>query len=276
MRILCLHGVGSSGAILEKQMSNLRRELDPSFELVFVDGPFECGRGPGVSEYQPGPYFSHTQGYSPADITQALGYLEEILEDEGPFDGIFGFSQGSALTLSYLYQQQAAGCPVAVKFACLFSAAMPCSPDATLGHAVISKLRAMEYDIMDRAGANGRDLTSEEQELVEILQRTVVEAAIQDPLFPWTDMDVYRRGKVDAIPRVMYSSALVQKIQIPTVHVWGKNDFEYMIRMAELSCGLCDQSISKRVLHSGLHDMPKKQAEIKDVLRKIDWAIAQA
>lgn len=48
MKILCLHGVGSSGAILEKQMSNLRRELDPSFELVFVDGPFESERGPGT------------------------------------------------------------------------------------------------------------------------------------------------------------------------------------------------------------------------------------
>jgi len=48
MKILCLHGAGSSGAILEKQMANLRRELDPSFELAFVDGPFECERGPGT------------------------------------------------------------------------------------------------------------------------------------------------------------------------------------------------------------------------------------
>ncbi|KAE8376661.1 DUF341 domain-containing protein [Aspergillus bertholletiae] len=275
MAILCLHGVGSSGAILEKQMSNLRRELDPSFELVFVDGSFECKRGPGVSEYQPGPYFSHTRGYSPADIAQAVGYLEEILEAEGPFDGIFGFSQGAALTLSYFYQQQAAGNPVAVKFACIFSAAMPCSPDASLGRGVISKLRAREYDITDRAGTNVGDLTSEELELVEILQRTIVEATIHDPLVPWIDMDVYRRGELDAIPRVMYTPALSQKIQIPTVHVWGQNDFDYMIQMAKLSCSICDQSMSKTVLHSGLHDMPKKHTEIQAVLRKIDWAIAQ-
>lgn len=48
MRILCLHGVGTSGAILERQMANLKRELDPSYELVFVDGPFESERGPGM------------------------------------------------------------------------------------------------------------------------------------------------------------------------------------------------------------------------------------
>jgi hypothetical protein len=48
MKILCLHGVGSSGAIFEAQIANLRRELDPSIELIFVDGPFECNRGPGM------------------------------------------------------------------------------------------------------------------------------------------------------------------------------------------------------------------------------------
>lgn len=48
MKILCLHGAGSSGVLLEEQMANFRRELDPSFELVFVDGPFESERGPGT------------------------------------------------------------------------------------------------------------------------------------------------------------------------------------------------------------------------------------
>ncbi|PKX97841.1 DUF341 domain-containing protein [Aspergillus novofumigatus IBT 16806] len=276
MRILCLHGAGSSGAILERQMSNLRRELDPSFELIFVDGPFECARGPGVSEFQPGPYYSHTQGYSPSDIAQAVRYLEDTLEDEGPFEGIFGFSQGSALTLSYFHQQQTVGSPIAVKFACLFSTAMPCSSDANMGRGIISKLRARGYDVTNRAGPIGKDLTSEEREFVEILQRTVVEAGAKDPQFPWTDMDIYRYGELDEIPRVMYSSALTQKIQVPTIHVWGQNDFEYLIQMAQLSRTLCEQSVSKTVVHSGLHDMPKKQSEIIAVLREINWALARA
>ncbi|KAI1734274.1 DUF341 domain-containing protein [Xylaria scruposa] len=275
MKILCLHGVGSSGSILEKQMSNLRRELDPSFDLVFVDGPFESERGPGVSQYESGPYFSHTQGYSPADISQAIQYLEDIFEDQGPFDGIFGFSQGSALTLSYLYQQQMAGDPVAVKFACLFSSAMPLSSDASLGEAIISKLRAAEYDITNQSQNNGKELTSEEQEYVQILERTVLAATTHHPEFPWPDLDVYAHGELDSIPRLMYSAALVQQIQVPTVHSWGRSDFEYLIRMAELSRSLCDESMSRTVLHSGVHDLPKKQTEIKAVLRMIDWAIGQ-
>ena len=51
MKILCLHGFGSSGAIFEAQMANLQQELDPSIELIFVDGPFECERGPGTYTY---------------------------------------------------------------------------------------------------------------------------------------------------------------------------------------------------------------------------------
>lgn len=202
--------------------------------------------------------------------------LQDLLEDEGPFDGIFGFSQGAALTLSYLYQQQAAANPLRVKFACLFSTAMPCSPDVGMGDTIISKLRTLEYDIMDRAKCNGKDLTIAEQEFVDVLQQTIVDAAIHDSHFPWVDMDVYRYGERDTIPRVMYPSLLAQKIEIPTIHVWGQNDFEYMIKMAEVAHSICEESMSKTVLHSGLHDLPKKQSEIKAVLRKIDWAITQA
>lgn len=237
---------------------------------------FLISRSVGVSEYQPGPYYSHTQGYSPQDISQAIGDLEDILENQGPFDGIFGFSQGSALTLSYFHQQQSAGNPLAVKFACLFSTAMPCSSDASLGSSVISQLRAMEYDITEKSDNSSRELTCEEQEFVSILQRTLVDAATQDSKFPWTDLNIYREGEIDAIPRILYSSALTQKIQVPTVHVWGRNDFAYMIQMAELSRNICDDARAKTVIHSGLHDLPKKRNEIQAVLRHIDWAIAQA
>jgi pimeloyl-ACP methyl ester carboxylesterase len=230
----------------------------------------------GVPEYRAGPYFSHTDGYSPLHITRAVEYLQDVLDEEGPFDGIFGFSQGAALTLSYFYQQQAAGEPIAVKFACFFSAALPCSPDADMGLEVVSKLQALEYDITDRARREGKGLTMEEQEFVDVLQGTVVDASANDPTFPWTDMDVYRYGECDAVPRVMCSSLVAQKIRIPTVHAWGQNDFEYMIKMAEVARSICDDSMLKTVLHTGLHDIPKRQTEIKGVLRAIDWAMTQA
>lgn len=208
-------------------------------------------------------------------MAQAVDYLEDLLEDEGPFDGIFGFSQGASLTLSYFYQQQAAANPVRAKFACLFSTAIVCSPDVGIGDTIISRLRALEYDITDRARSNTEDLTIAEQEFVGVLQQTVVDAAIHGSPLPGVDMDVYRYGERDAIPRVMYSSLLAQRIQIPTIHVWGQNDFGYMIKMAEAARGICEESMVKTVLHTGLHDVPRRQTEIKAVLRTIDWAMTQ-
>jgi len=232
-------------------------------------------RNTGVPQYQSGPFFSYTQGYSPAHMAQAVEHLEDLLEDEGPFDGIFGFSQGAALTLSYFYQQQAAGKTPRARFACLFSTAMPCSPDESMGGAIISRLRALEYDISDRARCKGGDLTIAEQEFVDVLRQTIVDAAFHGSPMPWIDIDVYRYGEQDAIPRVMHPSLLAQKIQTPTVHVWGQNDFGYMIKMAELGRSICQESMAKTVLHTGLHDIPQKQADIKAVLRTIDWARMQ-
>ena len=206
-------------------------------------------------------------------MAQAVDYLEEILEQDGPFDGIFGFSQGAALTLSYFYKQQAVASPVQVRFACLFSTAMPLSPDTGLGNTVIAKLRALEYDITDRTKPNSATLTTAEQEFVSVLQQTIVDAAIHDSPLPWIDLNIYRYGEREAIPRVMCPSLLTHKIDVPTIHVWGLNDVKYMIKMAELGRSICDNSMARTVLHEGLHDIPQKQSEIKAVLRSMNWVM---
>lgn len=47
MKILALHGMGSSGKILESQLSAFIKGADPSYEFVFIDGPILSPRGPG-------------------------------------------------------------------------------------------------------------------------------------------------------------------------------------------------------------------------------------
>lgn len=48
MRVLCLHGVGSSGSICQSQFEPFVKAADPSYEFVFVDGPAASIRGPGT------------------------------------------------------------------------------------------------------------------------------------------------------------------------------------------------------------------------------------
>lgn len=49
MKILCLHGFGSSGKILERQLAGVIEATDPSYDFVFIDGPVSAPRGPGES-----------------------------------------------------------------------------------------------------------------------------------------------------------------------------------------------------------------------------------
>lgn len=48
-RILCLHGYGTSAAILEHQLKAFMAAGDPSFEFVFLDGEVECQKAQGIN-----------------------------------------------------------------------------------------------------------------------------------------------------------------------------------------------------------------------------------
>jgi predicted esterase len=48
MRILALHGLGASGALLKKQLAPFINGLGANFQFAFLDGSIQCGRGPGM------------------------------------------------------------------------------------------------------------------------------------------------------------------------------------------------------------------------------------
>lgn len=105
LRILCLHGYHGSAGALRSQMGSLVAELEPLAELVFVDAPSLAAGSFGwwhavTDERAPasddpgihGPR-RHYQGW-----TRTRDAIVARFATEGPFDGVFGFSQGAALT----------------------------------------------------------------------------------------------------------------------------------------------------------------------------------
>jgi len=92
LRILALHGYHGSGAILREQMAPLRGALEHVAEFVYVDAP-SLAQGDfgwwhavdrGGIRYQGWP--------------RTRDWIVDLFEREKPFDGVFGFSQGAALT----------------------------------------------------------------------------------------------------------------------------------------------------------------------------------
>ncbi|MCW2855128.1 MAG: hypothetical protein JWR52_743 [Marmoricola sp.] len=96
LRILSLHGYHGSACILRSQMAPLASALPSNVEFVYVDAPSLT-----VNDF--GWWHSPSRGW---DRTQ--DWAIELFSTQRPFDGVFGFSQGAALTglLAGLRQNQ--------------------------------------------------------------------------------------------------------------------------------------------------------------------------
>jgi fermentation-respiration switch protein FrsA (DUF1100 family) len=86
LRLLCLHGYHGSGEILRRQMAPLAAALPRSIELVYVDTP----------SLSRGDFGWWHEGFSGWERTR--DWVLELLRTGPSIDGIFGFSQGAALT----------------------------------------------------------------------------------------------------------------------------------------------------------------------------------
>jgi len=132
MRFLCLHGMGTNAQIFEAQLAQIRSQLVGQHEFIFPDGEVECEPAPGIEAFYPGPYYCFYDLPIPEKVQAAFDLIDEILEDEGPFDGVIGFSQGAALASSYILQDFKLPVPKQpFQCAIFFNASMPFDLDST-------------------------------------------------------------------------------------------------------------------------------------------------
>jgi predicted esterase len=105
LRLLCLHGYHGSARILRAQLQSLVSGSESLAEYVVIDAPSRASgdfgwwhaveqsnsaeRGdPGVDGRA-----AYYKGWP-----RTREFLESVFAEQGPFDGVFGFSQGAALT----------------------------------------------------------------------------------------------------------------------------------------------------------------------------------
>ncbi|KAL4875011.1 serine hydrolase FSH [Aspergillus karnatakaensis] len=99
MHFLCLHGVGSNSRVFEQQTAALRYELGDNHTYDFVEGtvPWEP-----ATEESNGETFAYGDMFQASSCLEVYQDLRRYLEQEGPYDGVIGFSFGSGLALSIL------------------------------------------------------------------------------------------------------------------------------------------------------------------------------
>jgi len=94
LRILCLHGYHGSAEILRRQMAPLASSVS-EVEFVYVDAP-------SLVERDFGWWHSPARGWD-----RTRDWAIDVLGGQPGFDGVFGFSQGAALTGLLAGMQQA-------------------------------------------------------------------------------------------------------------------------------------------------------------------------
>lgn len=105
LRVLCLHGYRGSGPTLRAQMAALASALEPIAEFVYVDAPSlaEGDHGWWHAVENESPSAPTGPGLDPGAIhykgwERSRDAIVTLFERAGPFDGVFGLSQGAALT----------------------------------------------------------------------------------------------------------------------------------------------------------------------------------
>ncbi|MED6113454.1 hypothetical protein PIB30_070901 [Stylosanthes scabra] len=100
-RVLCLHGFRTSAEILKKLVSRWPESVTQKLDLVFLDAKFPAQGKSDVEGIFDPPYFEwfqNNQDFSEyMNFEECLAYIEDFMVENGPFDGLLGFSQGAIL-----------------------------------------------------------------------------------------------------------------------------------------------------------------------------------
>ncbi|KAI9276313.1 serine hydrolase FSH [Sporodiniella umbellata] len=145
IKILCLHGFGQNGTIFESKTAPIRKELESIADFVFITAPHcftpDGAELQGLSEGHRMHMWWHlpavraTQNGYYIGYKESVEYVKSVIEEQGPFDGILGFSQGcvfSALLASLLEKKTPGFNNPPLKFAVLVSGYRPVTQEQTL------------------------------------------------------------------------------------------------------------------------------------------------
>ncbi|KAJ1882845.1 hypothetical protein H4R99_003344 [Coemansia sp. RSA 1722] len=110
-KILCLHGFAESADVFKIRSRRIRELVEDHAELVYLNGPIDIGSLRFATQdenLQPANDFTNLgwwwwkqtgKNTELRGIGKTMDLLATVLEEQGPFDGIMGFSQGASLAI---------------------------------------------------------------------------------------------------------------------------------------------------------------------------------
>ena len=108
-RILCLHGHTQSAEILTRKTKLIQKLFKNTHSFVFINATVSL---PPLSLEEPILSYSWLVPVSDDGVVKftnyqnCIEYIDNIITQQGPFDGLFCFSQGAHIGITYLLSRQ--------------------------------------------------------------------------------------------------------------------------------------------------------------------------
>ncbi|KAK4450031.1 family of serine hydrolases 1 [Podospora aff. communis PSN243] len=251
MRILCLHGQGTSAQIFKSQTVALRNKLPSHYTFDFLDAPFHCSPAPGIKVL----FSSGTYTWWPRPTINAIRgahqYMLDHIESHGPYDAVMGFSQGCSLIISYLlyHARETPSEPLPFRAAIFICGGLPLQVLEDLDLPVSQKAYEINDETVRLLKARAGALTALAADPSRITPGTglwdELEGLVHDPEVMPDEEDVFGLD-FTIIPRDM-------RVKIPTVHVYGAKDPRWPASMQ--LAHFCERR--EMYDHRGGHDIPR-------------------
>ncbi|KAJ4413541.1 hypothetical protein N0V82_008479 [Gnomoniopsis sp. IMI 355080] len=238
--------------------------------------------------WAPGPFYSYTTGYTPAEMRDALTDLEDFILENGPFDCVFGFSQGASLAAAYIldyqrkHHQDTSRPPFG--FAVFFSPVVVFSPETADCRQLVQGIlddsslafresfpNIKEFDLANMKNQKQRTFARYLAKSIQSLDASGVGRDVVDYGF-FGRMDCLS----DDVPRPLHPQLVKDRIGIPTVHITGKRDLDMFLDQSDKLQQLCESSLTRASKHPGGHGIPTKKAEVRVVVDLIEWAYMES
>ncbi|KAK3353542.1 serine hydrolase FSH [Lasiosphaeria hispida] len=262
MRILGLHGQGTSAYIFKSQTVALRAKLDKSFTFDFVDAPFHCAPAPGIKVMFESGHYTWWPKATINGIRGAHKWLSDYIEDNGPYDAVICFSQGCSLVGSFLlyHYRETPEEELPFKAAIFICGGLPLPVLGDLGLPISQKAHDINDEtvrlLKQRAGeltnlANNLDQIKLGQGLWDNTKELVHDPSVMPP-----ESDVFGID-FTAMPADV-------RIKIPTIHVYGAKDPRWpaSVQLAHF----CENR--KMYDHGGGHDIPRS-TEVSNAIARL-------
>ncbi|KAL2140983.1 hypothetical protein VTI28DRAFT_2988 [Corynascus sepedonium] len=253
IRVLGLHGMGTSGTIFRTQTSAFRQKLPVNFVFEFLDAPYHVTAAPATDIFFKS---DHHLGWWEAptieNIRNAHRLLDEHLEKHGPYDILMGFSQGCSLIASYLlyHTRRTPNAPLRFKAVLFICGGIP-----------FPMLEHLGIEVSEEAKKINQKTSELLRNRTQSLQRMAEQHKDIKPghATPWDDVTglqhdpnkIPKEGNVFGLDLSSLPDDLL--IKIPTVHVYGAKDPRF-----PAACQLARFCTNRKEYdHGGGHDIPR-------------------